>query len=160
MHKVINIMINSIILGMALQLNHVAKSIDYSTQPYYDQFMGIAKECGLKLNDAELRIEVNYDKPNKPYYAVAYPLLNTIVVNHYKYQWLPTLYKEQVMLHELGHALLNLPHQDKDLNIMNTKGFIEPEDYITNYDYYVRKLFKTCSKKEKFEWTTVYLRMQ
>lgn len=160
MYKIFNIIINGFILGIVLQMNHGAKTIDFSVQPYYKQFMDIAKDCGVKLNDAELRIEVNYDKPNKPYYAVAYPLLNMVTVNHYKYQWLSSIQQEQVLLHELGHALLNLPHNDDDLNIMNTKGFIKTEDYISNYDYYVRKLFKVCNKKEKFQWISQYMRLQ
>lgn len=139
------------LLALILLINHASLSDDI-VKSHFNRFMKIAKECEIEVNDSELRIEVDYKHPKNSYYAVTYPTLNLISINYRKYMWLSEIEQEQVILHELGHALLQLDHEDNDLNIMNTKGFIDEKTYSDYYDYFIRKLFKNCNKPlvEKF----------
>jgi hypothetical protein len=150
MRSILSSILGGLILGCTIQMNHNTISVDYRLRAYYDQFVAIANKCDVPVNESELRVEMSYDLRQKPYYAITYPFLNTVVVNVYKYRRLPKMYQEQVIFHELGHGLLSLHHDDTDLNIMNTFNFIPEQDFVVRYDYYIRKLFKDCKYKGVF----------
>lgn len=150
MKKLIYTMIGGLLLGMTISLSHVSLFVTTEAKPYYDKFVSIAKDCGEPINIGELRIEVDYSLTKKEYYAITYTELNLIVIKYNNYMRLSEMQQEQTIIHELGHALLDLRHDDDDLNIMNTYGWIDEKDYIDNYDYYIRKMFIDCKRKEKF----------
>lgn len=133
-------------LYLLLSLTHGAASVDSNFKKYYDRFVTISKECKLPINTTELRIEKSTTLP-KYFIAVCLPSDNLIRVNVKNWEKrLTDNEREQTIFHEMGHCLLNLRHDDSDLNLMNTHGFIEKEMYKENYDYFIRKLFKNCKK--------------
>ena len=150
MKTIFNKILGGLILAVSIQLTHNSISIDSSTTEYYNKFITIADKCEKVVNKDELRVEVRYDENSEPYYAVTYTELNLIVINYTKFIKLRKIEQEQTVVHELGHALLKLDHSDRYLNLMNARGFITELDYIVNYDYYIRKLFKGCKYKGKF----------
>lgn len=139
-----------LILFLLLLQTHATKSVDDIVRIDYDKFINISKECGELVNDKELRVEVDYTIEYSSYYAIFYPVYNIVTINYYNFIKLSMIHQQQVVFHELGHALLGLPHNDVDLNLMNTLEFIGEKDYKKNYDYYLRKLFVNCKKKGEF----------
>ena len=152
MKRILYSALSGFLLAMTLQLTHSTVSIEENVQPYYNQFIKIANECEVNVNESELRIEIEHNKDSK-YYAITYHMLNLIVINDRNFSKLSSIKQEQVIFHELGHAMLSLHHEDTDLNLMNTSGFIDRKTYVEYYDYFIRKLFKNCKKPlvEKFE---------
>lgn len=144
--------LGGLILFITCQLSHGTATVDNAAKPIYERFLNIATECGVNVNRAELRIEMSYSIPNKHYYAITYTQINLIVINNYAFRYLSENEKEQTIMHELGHALLKLHHDDRGLNLMNAIGFITEKDYRENYDYFIRRLFIDCKKPlmEKF----------
>lgn len=136
--------LGGLVLAISIQLTHNSVSVDDNVAKYYNKFIAIADKCETTVNKDELRVEIQYNITNKPYYAVTYTELNLVVINYAKFNGLEQTKQEQTIIHELGHALLGLDHNDEDLNLMNTIGFITEQDYVVNYDYYIRKLFEDC----------------
>lgn len=148
--KILVSILNGIFLGLFIMQTHNGKYIDPRIKRSYDKFIFLSKECGRMVNENDMRIEMESFKGS--YYAMTYPTLNLIVVNSPKFNLLNEYEKEQTIIHELGHAMLKLQHDDKSLNLMNTYDFIEPLDYTMNFDYYVRKLFKDCKRTKEFKY--------
>lgn len=143
--KILRTILNSLILVLFLNITHEAKSITSEVSPFYEKFIRISKECGISVNDATLRIEMK-KKLGKRIVAVCNYATNTIEISSPVWKRLTESEKEQTILHELSHCLLNQRHDDKDLNLMNSLGFIRENLYTENYDYFMRRLFKNCKK--------------
>jgi hypothetical protein len=157
MNRILITLLRSLILFIGLSITHEAKSIDTQVMPYYVKFMSIADQCYVKVNDVHLRIEMT--KELKPAYWVAVCDYenNLIQVNRKIWDRLTKERKEQTILHELGHCLLNKRHDDTYINIMNASGFIDKDKYIKYYDFYIRRLFNNCRKPrtEEFKYEEV-----
>lgn len=146
------------LLYLFLSLTHGTASIDSNYTSYYNTFVKIAKDCKININTSELRIEQSTSL-KKYYIAVCYPFDNLIQVNNkIWYDKLTENEREQTIFHEMGHCLLKLKHDDQDLNLMNSRGFIKKELYEKEYDYFIRKLFKNCKKNlvEKFNYKDLH----
>ena len=125
-------------------MTHNSEMIDEHFKPTFDKFVSIAKECETTIDVGELRIEMDYSTNYEPFYAVTYSLHNLIRVKYINFRKLSESKQEQTIIHELGHATLDLRHDDEDLNLMNTIGFIPQQLYEQEYDYFIRKLFWEC----------------
>lgn len=153
MGKVFNVMLSAFLLNAILLITHETKSIDTQVIPYYNRFMDIADKCMSRVNNETVRIEMT-DNINPSYVAVCFYATNIVQINRKVWNRLSNEKREQTIFHELGHCLLNQSHDDDDLNLMNTYGFVNKQLYVYNYDYFVRKLFKDCSAPlyEKFQY--------
>jgi hypothetical protein len=137
--------INTLLLFTCLSITHVGKTIDPEVKPFFNKFMSILKECQLRVDETTLRMEVNNYVSSK-FVALCYMDDNFIEIKKAAWDRSTDLIKEQTIFHELGHCLLRQQHDEQYLNIMNSKGFIDREEYFANYDYYIRKLFIGCKK--------------
>lgn len=146
MNKVICSIMSGFCLYLGLSVTHVAQSIDVQVIPYYKKFMYIANQCKVKPNVASLRIEMTEKLEKSNWVAVCYYQDNLIRINRLTWQRLTKSQREQTIHHELGHCLLNQGHNDTDINLMNSAGFLTTEQFKKYYDYYVRRLFKGCAK--------------
>jgi hypothetical protein len=152
-NKVTKTLIGSVLLAAFLGQSHETKSIDSNTKKYYNKFMRFAEECKIKVDDSNLRIELNEDIQDR-LIGICYYELNLIDINPRSWKRTDDNIHEQTILHELSHCLLQQKHDDQGLNIMNTKGFIPEDTYHEYYDYFIRRLFKDCKKPltEKFTY--------
>lgn len=139
-----------------LGLTHESKSIDTQGTQYHVKFMNFSEQCNIKVNDVSLRIEMS-DQLEDRFVAICYYQDNLIQVNRKTWKRLNNREKEQTIFHELGHCLLNQRHNDEDLNIMRSVGFIRSHLYEKYYDYFVRRLFIGCEKPlyEKFVYKDI-----
>jgi uncharacterized protein YecA (UPF0149 family) len=138
-----------VLLGLLVSCSKTR--IDDSLLAYNKRFETIAKECDIDLNSSSLEF-TNSDE--KLYgWCQYYP--NGIKISVRGWSELPRTTKEQLIFHEMGHCRLDQPHDDEDLNVMNTVGFIDRQTYIKYYDYFIRKLFVGCKtplfKKFKYK---------
>ena len=126
-------------------------TIDDNLLAYNKRFELIAKECDIDLNSSSLEFTKSDRKSHG--WCQYYP--KAIKINTTGYTELSRVEKEQLIFHELGHCRLDQPHDDEDLNVMNTVGFIDRQTYIKYYDYFIRKLFVGCKapllKKFKYK---------
>ena|ERR1017187_9259095 len=139
---------------LVMCFSHNSQMIEDQYKPYFIKFVEIAKQCEIPINTSELRIETEYNMRKKPYIAVTYVLHDLIRVKYKYYRRLSESEQEQTIMHELGHSLLNLEHDNTSLNIMTSKGFIPKDLFEYEYDYFIRRLFINCKAPlmEKFEY--------
>lgn len=125
--------------------------VDSELIPFNNKFERIAKECQVELYDASLKFASTREK----LYGWCRPYSGSVLINSRHWNKLTAVKKEQLIFHELGHCRLDQKHDDDDLNIMNTKGFIDEETYTEYYNYFIRKLFVGCKaplfKKFKYK---------
>jgi hypothetical protein len=133
-----------------LLLTHNAPSIELASRPYFDRYIELSKKCGLNLNTAEIRIEY-MDTKIKYQVATCNSSQQIIRLDRRSFRG-DDIRREQILFHELTHCLMSQGHNDIDLNIMNTSGFIDNLDYVNNYDMYIRKMFKVCNYKEQIKY--------
>jgi len=144
--KLYQILLGAFLCNCCLLVTHDSKSITPEVSVYYDKFVGFAKECRIPINNATLRIEMSTDI-KKEYIAVCSYVENIITVNAKIWERLTETEREQTIFHELGHCLLDQRHDDSNLNVMNTIGFIVEMNYSKYYNYFMRTLFKGCKKE-------------
>lgn len=145
LNKIIRTFTRAFCLAFLLGITHEAKGVDTQYMSYYIKFNEISHQCGVNRDTKTLRIETD-ETMKYPRVAVCYYYENIIKVNKNVWDRLSVSKREQTLFHEMGHCLLNLKHDDANLNIMNTDGFINEFTYVKNYDYFIRKLFKDCTK--------------
>lgn len=63
-----------------------------------------------------------------------------VEINRKRYDVMTEDTKYWLLYHELGHCLLDLPHQDKKYGIMNT-FMLSPTPLPMGWEYYVQQLF-------------------
>lgn len=126
------------------------------THNWFLIIIDLAQQCGISYNDVFLRIEMDVLK-NPRYVAVCRYTENTIIVSTTIWKRLSIAEREQTILHELGHCLLNQRHDDTETNLMSSVGFMSEKHYVKYYDYLIRRLFKDCKKPlyEKFKYEEV-----
>lgn len=129
------------------------KEIDEELVPFNTKFERIAKECKLKPTDSSLKFSTSREK----LYGWCQRFDGEVLINRRNWHTLSTVQKEQLVFHELGHCRLNQDHNDDDLNVMNTGGFIDEETYTEHYNYFIRKLFVGCKAPlfKKFEYKEI-----
>lgn len=137
-------------LFLMLLLTHNASSIELAARPYFDRYIELSKKCGLNLNTNEVRIEY---MDTKVKFQVATCNFESQIIRLDRRAFKgDDIHREQIIFHELTHCLMLQGHDDSDLNIMNSDGFIHNLEYVNNYDMYIRKMFKTCSNKEQIKY--------
>lgn len=124
------------------------KSITKEVEAYVNTFVQQAKECNVRISDAELRVEMSSLGDVKKYVAICYHFTTLVIINSTFWKLLEPHEQEQTISHELGHCLLKQQHDENGLNIMNAKNFIKKSEYVEQYDYYTRRLFTKCKKPE------------
>ena len=146
MKHILLTILNGLIIGCTLRISHSSQSIDVIARKSFDKFVSISKECNVSVDYNFTRIEVDYDHPRNQFYAISYSGSNLIVINYARFSRLPDYKQEQVIFHEMGHATLDLRHNDNELDIMNTVGFIDDITYKQYFNFFIHRLFKDCNK--------------
>jgi len=126
--------------------------------PYVSLFVFYGNLFGRSLVYSKLIIEFE-NSPSSFYVAYCSSVNNNqnkkIKINNDFWKNLSEIYKSQLMAHELGHCLLNRPHQGNDFqnptSIMNGSLF---SDYlfVNEYDRFIKELFQTPISNYQFEY--------
>ena len=136
---------------LALLVSCSKTRVDDRLLSYNKRFESIAKECEVDLNSSSLE----FTNLNDRLYGRCQYYPNVIKISTSGWTELSRTGKEQLIFHEMGHCRLDQPHDDDNLNVMNTVGFIDRQTYIKYYDYFIRKLFVGCKapllKKFKYK---------
>lgn len=139
-----------VILGLLAGCGN-KKEIDEELAPFNTKFERIAKECDIDLKPSSLKFSTSREK----LYGWCQRFGGEVLINRRNWHTLSAVQKEQLVFHELGHCRLNQVHNDDDLNVMNTAGFIDEETYTEYYNYFIRRLFVGCKapffKKFKYK---------
>jgi len=156
MQNIKQILLTTVCLFYAFSLSHETKSIATQFVPYYNKFIDLSVQCESKVNDVRLKIEMGVLK-NPRHIAICKYNQDVVTVSITHWKRLSIVEREQTILHELGHCLLNQRHDDTEKNLMNSAGFASKRDYVKYYDYLIRRLFKDCRKPlyEKFKYEEV-----
>jgi len=126
--------------------------IDNRLHPYLVKYDRYATECKVPKTNGGLSIM--FDNIPTDVWGYCRPGPNSVKLNIRTWHLLTEPQREQLVFHELAHCLLDQEHDDDDLNIMNTAGFIEDDLYSEYYDYFIRRLFINCKKPitDKFKY--------
>ena len=144
--------LNAYFLFIMMLISHNASSVVPEVKPFVDRFVSIAKQCEIKVNDETLRVEYNESKEVSAILATCQRAINLVKVNKPVFDSVHNIVREQLIFHELGHCLLHQDHDDNDLNLMNSEGFIEDTAYYNNYNYYIKRLFVGCKADVTFKY--------
>lgn len=97
---------------------------------------------GKEVKDLSISLDSNMQWPTIGLCEYAEGLQPKITLNTEYWALSDTYMREQLLYHEMGHCVLLLEHNDKELSIMNSRAI--PEDlYLKNRSYLLTSLFRT-----------------
>lgn len=135
---------------------HETIIIASEAQPFYDSFIRRLTESGWKFSITHIEVYITRGFENEDLYGYCFKASSGMkkdipIVYLNELKWADPAFtvaeREQLVFHELGHCILNLPHDSmiengRPVSLMNPVHTSVAPFYQTNYSDYITNLFK------------------
>jgi thioredoxin 1 len=147
--RLINAMPTAFILAMLMNTSPTTQGVqDTRATPYLKEFVRVGKLFGVPSIEEKVRqLHVVYGStPGN--YAECHYTANTVIIDEVTWKPLPEENRNELVMHEAGHCILNLVHTKT--GIMGTKALMKPEYYRANYSQLLSNLFSKQATKSVY----------
>jgi thioredoxin 1 len=146
--RLINAMPIAFILAMLMNISPTTQGVhDPRATPYLKEFVRVGKLFGVPSIEEKVRQLHMVFGSTPGNYAECHTgtTANTIIIDEVTWKLLPEENRNELVMHEGGHCILNLAHTKT--GIMTTKALMKPAYYRANYSRLLNDLFSTQSTK-------------
>lgn len=115
---------------------------DDRVKHYVDNFITIGKQFNIPNLETKVRqTKISFGKLGKNHLGICYYNFNEIILSEKDWNRLSVENRDEVLVHELGHCVLNQMHNTLT-GIMRPAGLYNPVYYKLNYKMLINELFE------------------
>ncbi len=114
---------------------------DDRVKPHVENFISIGKKFNIPNIEAKVRqTKITFGKLGKNHLGICYYNFDEIILSEKDWNKLPVENRDEVIVHEFGHCILNEMHNTLT-GIMRPAGLYDPIYYKHNYKILINELF-------------------
>jgi thioredoxin 1 len=149
--RLIKAMPTAFILAMLMNISPTTQGVhDPRATPYLKEFVRVGKLFGVPSIEEKVRqLHVVFGSTPGNYAECHYgTAANTIIIDEVNWKPLPEENRNELVMHEAGHCILDLVHTKT--GIMGTGALMKPEYYRANYSRLLNEIFLTKARTSTY----------